>query len=264
MPEDQMPLEDARGVATRPDRPPAGLAPAEEPRNVFALIQMAMADDRVDAGKLRALLDIQAEQQAREAKREFAVALHAAQAKMPRVAKNGTIKLGEGKGAIPFSTWEDMDKVLRPIMEEHGFSLTFDTERGDGGLTVTIIGILLHVSGHSERRLFDLPKDTGPGRNAIQAIGSTFSYGRRYLAEMHFNIVRGGQDDDGDMGGRAYITKAQAEELDGMLKRLPAEVRESMLEHFNIVALDGMQSKHFAAAKNGLLKRIREIGGSAA
>ena len=47
---------------------------------------------------------------------------------MPRVAKNGTIRLGEGKGVIPFATWEDMDTALRPVMQRHGFSLSFDVQ----------------------------------------------------------------------------------------------------------------------------------------
>ena len=61
-----------------------------------------------------------------------------------------------------------------------------------------------------------LPPDVGPGRNALQAMGSTLSYAKRYLAEMLFNIVRENEDDDGQAGGTRRIggdQKAQLVEL---------------------------------------------------
>lgn len=247
-------------IAHRPSG--ALVAPVEQARSVFDLIQIAMTDDRIDAGKLRTLLDIQADQEARQAERDFSAALHAAQAEMPRVSKDGTIKLGEGKGAIPFATWENVDRALRPIMERHGFSLSFDMTAAEGGVSVVITGTLRHVGGHSKTASMPLPKDAGPGRNAVQAVGSTLSYGKRYVAEMLFNIVRGGQDDDGDMGGRTYITAAQKDELVALMQEVGQDVKR-FLEHFQIEALDGMQARQFAQAKNGLIaKRNKAKGGN--
>jgi hypothetical protein len=213
-------------IATREAHAPAH-APASERSQVAtvgegpgallaAIVDMAK-DPSVDADKLERLLAMQERMEARQAEALFNQALHAAQQEMPRVAKNGTIRLGEGKGQIAFATFEDVDTALRPIMQRNGFSLSFDMQMKDGGGAV-ITGTLRHAAGHARTASIPLALDSGPGRNNLQAMGSTFSYGRRYVTEMFFNIVRTGTDDDGKRGGTRFITDTQADELRQMLK----------------------------------------------
>lgn len=199
----------------------AGGAPAiqDNPTSLLAAIERMARDPTVDADKLERLLAMQERMEARHAEAEFNRALHAAQMEMPRVSKRGTIELG-GKGSIAFARWEDIDAVLRPIMQRHGFSLSFDSsarESQGGGAVVS--GTLRHSGGHSKTASMSLPLDSGPGRNNLQAMGSTLSYGKRYVAEMLFNIVREGDDDDGKRGGTRYITEAQADELRGLARQ---------------------------------------------
>jgi hypothetical protein len=80
-------------------------------------------------------------------------------------------------------------------MAEEGFTLSFDSKPHDRGITIT--GTLLHRDGHSRSATMLLDEDRGPGRNNLQAMGSTLSYGKRYTAEMLLNIVREGDDKDG-------------------------------------------------------------------
>jgi len=116
-----------------------------------------------------------------------------------------------------FARDEDIDNMLRSIMHKNGFSIFYDrTMREGGGLIVT--ATLLHSGGHSKTSSFPLPIDTGPGRNNLQALGSTDSYAKRYLKEGFFNIVRKGRDDDGSSFGKKYITTEQCVELRLMLK----------------------------------------------
>jgi hypothetical protein len=200
-----------------------GLAFVEEPRSPPSLLNFvaqAVSDPAVDVAKLEALLRMQREIVADEAKITFNKALRSAQAEIPPIEKNGTIRLvrdGVDKGSIPFTTWEDMDKVMRPIMDRYGFTLTFDMSMKDGGGAV-ITGTLLHVDGYSKSASIPLALDTGPGRNNLQAMGSTLSYGRRYTAEMLFNLVRKGVDDDGNRGGTKFIREHEAEELRALCK----------------------------------------------
>jgi hypothetical protein len=59
---------------------------------------------------------------------------------------------------------------------------------------------------------------SGAGRNAVQSIGSTTSYARRYLLMMHLNLVTRDEDDDGAGGsGNEPITSVQAAELRRLL-----------------------------------------------
>lgn len=172
-----------------------------------AIVQLAK-DPSVDVAKLQALLAMQEKMEGRQAEIEFNRAL----ARLPamHVKKNGTIKLGE-KGAVPFARWEDMAAVIEPMLEAEGFRLMFDTAQMNGGLVVT--GKLLHRDGHCRTASMPLGIDSGPGRNSLQAMGSTLSYGRRYTAEMLLNIVRDGTDTDGKLGSGKTLTEDQQQKL---------------------------------------------------
>lgn len=175
----------------------AGHLPATIPTDVLAVIAAAAADPRVDPAKLEALLGLKERIDAREAERQFNEAFARMAPALPRIKKTGKITLGVGKGEIPYARWEDADKILRPILAAHGFSLRFPTKVRDG--QTIMVCVLSHVGGHSETTEDTVVADTGPGRNATQAWGSGRTYKKRYLAFDILNIVTEGIDDDGRM-----------------------------------------------------------------
>ena len=237
------------------DRAPAVIP--EQPQTLLAAIVAMAKDPSVDVQKLDALLAMQERLEARQAEAEFNTALRDAQAIMPRVKKNGTIDLG-GKGSIPFATWEDVDTVLRPIMVQHGFSISFDTTARDGG-GAGISATLRHAAGHAKTVSIPLPLDSGPGRNNLQAMGSTLSYGKRYLAEMLFNIVRTGQDDDGKYGGTEFISHDQAKQLDVLITETGSD-RAKFLETFQLAHMLNMDQPTFTRALNMLNAKKARMG----
>src|SRR6185437_3535527 len=176
---------------------------------------------------------------------------------LPRVKKNGTISLGKDKtGAereVAFAKWEDMDRVIRPLMAREGFTLSFDSAArpGDGGGLI-VTGTLMHKDGHTRTASMPLPLDTGPGRNNLQAVGSTLSYGKRYCAEMLLNIVREGDDDDGKRGGAQFITQDDI----GKLRKLIADTgtdEDRFLQFFQVTDLASLTVENLAPARNMLL-----------
>jgi ERF superfamily len=203
---------------------PQSLAVTEGPGALLSAIVQLARDPAVDVTKLQALLGMQERMEARQGEIEFDRALARIAGQMPRVKKNGTVNLGQGKGSYAFATWEDMDTIIRPLMASEGFTLSFTSElrNGEGGGLI-VTGTLLHRDGHSKSASMPLPLDTGAGRSNIQAAGSTLSYGKRYTAEMLLNIVREGVDDDGKAGGTKFITEEQATELRAMAKSAKRE-----------------------------------------
>lgn len=198
---------------------PMAVSLPEQPGTLLSAIVTMACDPKVDVAKLDALLKMQERLEERQAEREFAAAYSRLSAKLPRIKKEGTIDLGKddkgkARGAIPFARWEDIDKIIRPLMAEEGFSLLFTSlQRAETGGGLIVTGTLMHRDGHSRSASMPLPLDTGPGRNNLQAGGSTLSYGKRYCAEMLLNIVREGADDDGRAGGAKRITPDQLAEL---------------------------------------------------
>lgn len=226
----------------------------QEPGNLLHAIVTLAKDSAVDVAKLDALLKMQERLEGRDAEREFTAAFVRLSAKMPRVKKNGTISLGTNKGSIPFAKWEDMDKIIRPLLNEEGFALSFDSapRPGDGGGLV-VTG-RLERGGHARTASIPLPLDTGPGRNNLQAMGSTLSYGKRYCAEMLLNIVREGDDDDGKRGGAQFITQDDI----GKLRKLIADTgtdEDRFLQFFQVTDLASLTVENLAPARNMLLAK---------
>lgn len=226
-------------------------APIPEAPLLTAIVNLAR-DPATDVGKLEALLRMQAEMERRQAEREAIEAFARLSAAMPRVKRNGAIDLGKGK-PIPFAKWEDMDKVIRPLLAQEGFTLSFNSAtREGGGLVVT--GELMHRSGHVRTAAIPLPIDQGPGRNNLQAVGSTLSYGKRYCAEMLLNIVREGDDDDGTKGGTRFATDDEVAELQALIKETGTD-ETRFCNTLNVAHLGELPVTSVAVAKNMLLAK---------
>ena len=94
-------------------------------------------------------------------------------AELPQVERDGTVELvkdGRVMGKYAFTTIENMDVILRPLLAKHGFAISFASIDNKGD-SVTITGTLSGW-GWERSSTYTLPPDTGPGRNALQARGS--------------------------------------------------------------------------------------------
>lgn len=249
-------MPDDKALAPTEGRPrrAAKLVPQKSGPNTSLLnfVAQAVSDPNVDVAKLEALLRMQREIVADEARALFNEALRLAQQEMPRVRKDGVIDMGT-KGAMKFARWEDIDTALRPIMDKHGFSLSFDMQAREGGGAI-VSATLLHRAGHSKTVSMPLGIDTGAGRNGLQATGSTLSYGKRYCTEMLFNVVRENADDDGKLGGTRYISAEQKAELVELLQER-AVTTDGLLRFMGVNSIDEIEVGGFAAAKNALITK---------
>lgn len=227
-----------------------------------AIVQLAR-DPAVDVAKLDALLGMQERMEARQAEREFAQAFARLSGALPRVKKNGAIDLGGGRKSIPFARWEDMDTIIRPLLEREGFALSFDAapRPGEGGGLI-VTGTLMHRDGHRRTASMPLALDIGPARNSLQAMGSTLSYGKRYTTEMLLNIVREGDDDDGTTGGAGRINEATALEIEELIRATKSD-RSRFMQHFGLESMLEMtreQEQHARKALNA--RRAQQAVGS--
>ena len=167
-----------------------------EAQQLMDMIGALATNPQADVAKFNALLDLKERIVSKQAEAEFNDAYVKLVREIPRIKRTGSVSYKE-KEAFKFAPWEQIDIIIRPLLEKHGFALTFDTApKADGGAIIT--GTLLHVSGHSRSASIALALDNSGGKNNIQGMGSTFSYGKRYTATMLLNIVTEGEDDDGN------------------------------------------------------------------
>lgn len=171
--------------------------------NLLAQIVEAARDPTVDAGKMEAMANLAMKLQDRELQAQFNRDLAAAIMEMPRISKRGIIMIPakDGKpGRVQgkFAKFEDLDRVVSPILAAHNLVIRFELGSDQG---TTARPILMHTNGITDRgEPLRMPPDTSGSKNAAQAVGSSSSYAKRYAMCAALNIVTEDEDDDGRGG----------------------------------------------------------------
>lgn len=163
---------------------------------IIQVIERAAMNPNVDIDKMERLLEMQERIMARTAKAAFSAALSRMQPDLPVINERGGIKDRSGNIQSTYALWEDINDAIKPVLAQHEFALSFKVGREDGMIVVT--GVLSHSEGHSEETSIHLPTDTSGSKNAVQAVGSSTSYGKRYTACALLNITSRGEDDDAE------------------------------------------------------------------
>lgn len=171
------------------------VVPMSESASLMEVINRAATDPNVDVDKMERLLGMYERISERNAKVAFHTALAEMQPQLPIITERGAIKHGN-KVISNYALWEDINEAIRPVLHGHGFALSFRTARDNQQVTVT--AILSHREGHVEETTLTLDADNSGSKNAVQAVGSSISYGQRYAAIALLNITTQGRDDDGE------------------------------------------------------------------
>ena len=176
----------------------AVLVPDEMPRNtlpvqadgatILAVISRVAADPNSDVDKMERLVCMYERIEAKRAEAEFAADLSEMQDALPSIGERGN-----AAGRYTYALWEDINAAIKPILKRHGFALSFRTDFSDG---IAVTGVLSHRSGHREETTIKLPADASGNKNAVQAVASSVSYGKRYTAGALLNLTSHGEDDD--------------------------------------------------------------------
>lgn len=185
---------------TKPQEPSGAVA--EYSSGLLTVIERAMSDPKTEIDKLERLLAMQERVEALAAKRMFTAAKLAMRPELPEVTMKGQILIRDKNDSnkivqdTPFARFEDLHEMVMPILSRHGFDLKFKNGLAPDG-KVRVTTILAHVGGHEDETHFDLPHDSTGSKNAVQAIGSSTTYGKRYGMVSILNIKIVGEDDDG-------------------------------------------------------------------
>lgn len=162
------------------------------------------------------MLAVQERMMAKQAEIDFTEALARMKPKLPKIEKKGLITFTDKNSVerkTPHARYEDIQEAIDPHLGAEGFTISFDTQAVPGAMPI-ISCTLAHKGGHSKTISLPLPLDSSGSKNNLQAMGSTISYGKRYLVGMMFDLIIKGDDDDGAGGA---ITDEQAKQIkDGL------------------------------------------------
>ena len=231
-----------------PQPPPA--APTQEGAQLLGMIDRLLDRPDFPVEKLKELLTMQKEMKGDQAKRAYNAAFAEMQPNLPITVRRGEIKHGD-KLQSKYAKWEDVADDIMPVLADYGFGLSFRTKNEPGKVTVT--GVLAHRDGHAEDTTLELPADTTGSKNAVQAIGSSVSYGKRYTASALLNLVSRGEDDDGQKAvaqpsANEPISEAQLNELIALADAVGAD-KERFCKWAEINSFADITRGKFADAK---------------
>lgn len=234
----------------KPNQSVTQAAPVSETAAVLSMIERAARDQSVDLDRMERLIDMRERMMAAQRAQEYARDFAAMQAELPIIPERG-----KGHNNVRYALWEDVNELIKPVLSKHGFSLSFKVTDAENGVEVK--AILRHVSGHTDETTKRFAADTSGSKNAIQAIGSSISYGKRYTASALLNLTSRGEDDDGVNAAKAEtITEEQVAQIRELLENV-GRSEKALLSHIKLEHLSDIRADKFST----VVEMIKRAGG---
>lgn len=194
----------------------------EEAIGLLPMIERAARDPNVDVDKMERLMAMMERVEARHSEAAFSADLSEMQDALPSIGERGN-----AAGRYTYALWEDINAAIKPVLKRYGFALSFRTSFEDG---ITVLGVLSHKGGHSIQTAIKLPADASGNKNAVQAVASSVSYGKRYTASALLNLTSHGEDDDAFAAAQDYDITSWRDAIDGAtdkaeLDRIASDLR---------------------------------------
>lgn len=178
---------------------------SDEGASEVAMLLRAVTDPNVDVQKAQAIEGMIERRRAALAKAAFVKAYIALQSDLPEIDQDGKI-VAEGVSRrsgkaysqkSSYSTFPNLYRMVKPKLRAHGFGFLCAPDVGKDGVGIIMHGTLMHDAGHEFSGLLPLKLETSGSKNDLQGVGSSLSYGRRYLLITLCQIIsRAPQDKD--------------------------------------------------------------------
>lgn len=204
------PAKPKQEVATIASKAPAL---SDEGASEVAILLKAVTDPLVDVAKARAIEEMIERRRAAHAKSLFIKDYIALQSELPEINRDGKIviegKPGKAGQKTPYATFPNLYREIKPILQKHHFGFVTQPDVGKDGIGIIVRGRLIHDGGHEIDGVLPLPLETSGSKNNLQGVGSSLSYGRRYLAILLCQIITSAAE-DADLDGNAPRPKGKA------------------------------------------------------
>jgi len=192
-----------------------------------AVIDKGVTSDNVAA--MGELVKLYERMEDKKAEKEFAAAFVRLQAETHIVKATKLVPNNDGSIRYTFAPFEEIMAAVGPLLERHGFTVTFSTDYSEGRLIK--ICHLTHIGGHSRENKFAVRVGKGPpGSSEAQGDGAASTYAKRFALCDCLNIVIEKDSDARAEGGS--ITPEQVEELSRRVAETNSN-REAFLKFAN-------------------------------
>ena len=209
-----------QAVATASPQP---ISPAVAPSSAgepYLIVAVKEAVRQGNLEMLRSLLEMQHQEEDRQAKKDFEAALARAQGNIDPIKKSKLVDFKTDKGQVRYKheTLADVIAAVDKPLSDEGLTKRWRLQQPEGRVRVTCI--ISHAGGHFEENSLEAGADTSGSKNAIQAIKSTVTYLERTTLLAALGIAAEDEDDDGRASGSPLIDEEQAAHVRKQLKDL--------------------------------------------
>lgn len=198
-------------------------------------------------------LDMQMQVRDRNAKEAFYEAMNRVQKNLPAVLPNSRNE----QTSSAYADLKAVSNAIKPVYAAEGFSASFWEGKPVRDGYIRVEGLLRHRDGHSEPYSLELPPDKAGikgqvNKTDVHAAGSTFTYGRRYLTCMMFDVVVG-PDTDGN-APKEPISEEQVADLEALITEigLPPSRKAKFMNLYRIKSLEQMAADDYDDAIQNL------------
>jgi hypothetical protein len=173
----------------------------ESPAGIMMQLMSNGGGDKFDVEGFGKMLEFQERHEANQARKVFASDFAVAQSNIDAVVKTKVNPNTKSK----YAGLDSVIEMAQPVYTAQGFSIIYYEGKAEKAEDVRVYADVLHKAGHKETYHLDVPLG-GVGikgvvnMTRIHAKATSFTYGRRYLLCMIWNIPT--QDADGNPPGK--------------------------------------------------------------
>ncbi len=207
-----------------------------------------------DPAVIHSLIDAQERMMRNDAEQKYNQAMVRTQSEIKPVFKGASNPQTHSR----YAKYEDMHRDIWPTVTENGFSVMYSQGEASKPDMIRINATVLHEAGHSKDFFVELPADDRgikgqQNKTDLHGVGSTFSYGRRYLESMIFAISFTDEDTDGNRE-IPTVTDEQVAELLKLTEEAGMEAHE-VCELMKINILEELPQNRFPGVVRALKLR---------
>jgi len=122
---------------------------------------------------------------------------------------------------------------------------------------VRVIGRLAHCMGHALESSVTVPISAPPKATGTQAVGSSVSYGKRYVVVNMLNIITVGEDTDGQAEPKP-ISEEQVLNIETLLQDTKAD-RSKFLAWMAVPKIEDIPEGDYDRAVKALQAKARKL-----
>ena len=204
--------------------------------------------------------------QKEQARKQYLTAMAGFSGLIPKIEKTKEVRYthrdGQGVTAFDHAELGQYNHQISHGLSQHGLSHRWESKVEDGVVWVTCV--IAHASGHEERTELPGAPDTSGKKNALQAMASTVSYLKRYTLDMALGLAAADQDNGGQDGKPATITKDQSAELEELFDQSGAEwekfaigVQKAFKGEFELKSMSDLPPHSYHRVKKTLTNLVK-------